>query len=110
MPPTRSLRRRRAATRTDAWATAPYGKARVALVATKPLVRLVRRGLPLVERIVAPAAVQLPVRRGEALGCVEIWRGKKLVGSRPLRAARAVAKPGAASRLGWYAGRTMHHL
>jgi D-alanyl-D-alanine carboxypeptidase (penicillin-binding protein 5/6) len=96
--------------RTYAWATVPYGKPRVALVATKPLIRVVRRGRPLVERIVAPAAVHLPVRRGETLGRVEIWHGKTLLGSRPLRAARTVEKPGAASRLGWYAGRTMHHL
>jgi hypothetical protein len=54
--------------------------------------------------------VQLPVRQGERLGRVEIWRGKRLVGSRPLLAARTVEKPGAGSRLAWYAGRTMHHV
>ena len=97
-------------TRTYAWAAAPYGKQRVALVATKPLVEVVRVGRPLVERVVAPSAVRLPVRRGEALGRVEVWRGKRLIGSRPLRAARTVERPGAAGRLGWYAGRTMHHL
>jgi serine-type D-Ala-D-Ala carboxypeptidase (penicillin-binding protein 5/6) len=96
--------------RTYAWAAAPYGKQPLSLVATKPLVRVVRRGRPLVERIVAPAAVRLPVRRGEALGRVEIWQGRDLVGSRPLRAARTVPKPGAVGRLRWYAGRTMHHL
>ena len=96
--------------RTYAWASAPYGKQRVALVAAKPLIRVVRRGIPLVERVVAPPAVQLPVRRGQALGRVEIWRGRDLLGSRPLRAARSVEKPGAFSRLGWYAGRTMHHV
>ena len=96
--------------RTYAWAAAPYGKHAVALVATKPLRSVVRVGRPLVERVVAPSAVQLPVRRGQQLGRVEIWRGSHLVGSRPLLAARTVQKPGAASRLAWYAGRTMHHL
>ena len=97
-------------TRTYAWAAVPYGKPPVALVATKPLVRVVRRGIPLVERIVVPAAVQLPVREGQAVGRVEVWRGRTLVASRPLRAGRSVAKPGAFARLGWYAGRTMHHV
>jgi D-alanyl-D-alanine carboxypeptidase (penicillin-binding protein 5/6) len=96
--------------RTYAWAAAPYGKPRVGLVATKPLQLVVRRGVPLVERVIAPAAVQLPVRKGQPVGRVEVWRGRELLGSRPLRAARNVAKPGAFSRLGWYAGRTMHHV
>ena len=96
--------------RTYAWAAAPYGKRPVALVVTKPLRSVVRVGRPVVERIVAPAAVRLPVRRGEPLGRVEIWRGGSLLGSRPLLAARTVEKPGAGGRLAWYAGRTMHHL
>jgi len=96
--------------RTYAWAAAPYGKAPVGLVAAKPLRSVVRVGRALVERIVAPSAVHLPVRRGQQLGRVEIWRGSRLVGSRPLLAARTVEKPGAGSRLAWYAGRTMHHL
>ena len=96
--------------RTYAWAAAPYGKRPVALVATKPLRRVVRVGRPLVERIVAPAAVALPIHRGQSLGRVEIWRGRTRLGFRPLVAARTVQKPGATSRLAWYAGRTMHHL
>jgi serine-type D-Ala-D-Ala carboxypeptidase (penicillin-binding protein 5/6) len=96
--------------RTYAWAAAPYGRQPVPLVATKPLRQVVRAGKPLVERIVAPAAVQLPLRLGQSLGRVEIWRGRKLLGSRPLLAGRGVSKPGVGARLGWYAGRTMHHL
>ncbi|HEY3544217.1 MAG TPA: D-alanyl-D-alanine carboxypeptidase family protein [Gaiellaceae bacterium] len=96
--------------RTYAWASVPYGRRPVALVATKPALRIVRRRLPLVERIVAPTAVSLPVRKGQQLGRVEIWRGHKLVVSRPLRAARAVTKPGLAGRVSYYGGRTVHHL
>jgi hypothetical protein len=70
----------------------------------------VRIHAPLVERIVAPAEVSLPVTRGEALGRVEIWRGRKLLVSRPLVAGRSVAKPGVGGRLSFYAGRTVHHL
>jgi D-alanyl-D-alanine carboxypeptidase (penicillin-binding protein 5/6) len=96
--------------RTYAWADAPYGRAPIALVATKPVLQVVRRGIPLVERIVAPSALSLPVRRGRRVGRVEIWRGRKLVVSRPLTVARTVEKPGVGGRLSYYARRTMHHL
>jgi len=96
--------------RTYAWTTAPYGRKPIPLVATRSLVRVVRVGRPLTERIVAPAAVSLPVTLQQPLGRVQIWQGKKLLGSRQLVAARAEPKPGAFARLSWYAGRSMHHL
>jgi D-alanyl-D-alanine carboxypeptidase (penicillin-binding protein 5/6) len=96
--------------RTYAWASVPYGRRPLALVAPKPTVRVVRRGRPLVEKIVAPTAVSLPVTAGRRLGRVEVWAGTQLVASRPLRAARTVEKPGLGGRLGYYTGRTMHDL
>jgi D-alanyl-D-alanine carboxypeptidase (penicillin-binding protein 5/6) len=93
-----------------ATAAAPFGRRPVALVVAKPLTEVVRVGRPLVERIVAPTAVSLPLRRGQAVGRVEIWQGRTLVGSRPLLTARAVKKPSAFGKVGWYAGRTVHHL
>jgi len=96
--------------RTYAWAAAPYGRKPVPLVAVKPSLQVVRVHAPLVERIVAPAEVSLPVVRGQALGRVEIWRGRRLVVSRPLVAGRSVAKPGVGGRLSFYAGRTVHHF
>ena len=93
-----------------AWASAPYGLRPLSLVAGKPLVRVVRVGRPIVERIVAPTAVSLPVSRGEQLGRVEIWAGKARLGTRPLLAARAVPRPGLGARLRWYGTRTVHHL
>jgi D-alanyl-D-alanine carboxypeptidase (penicillin-binding protein 5/6) len=96
--------------RTYAWTSVPYGRAPLALLSTKPQLATVRRGHPLVERIVAPSAVSLPVTKGQALGRVEIWKGRKLLVSRPLVAGRSVAKPGAAGTLSFYLGRTMHHL
>ena len=88
----------------------PYGRRAVALLAARPLTRVVRVGRPIVERVLAPGAVALPVRRGERLGRIEVWADGKLLGSRPLLAARSVAKPGVAGRLRWYATRTVHHL
>src|SRR5437588_1543597 len=93
-----------------AWASAPYGLRPLSLVAGKPLVRVVRVGRPIVERIVAPTAVALPVSRGEQLGRVEIWAGKTRLGTRPLLAARAVPRPGLGARLRWDRTRTVHHL
>ncbi|MES1246668.1 MAG: D-alanyl-D-alanine carboxypeptidase family protein [Actinomycetota bacterium] len=96
--------------RTYATAAAPYGRKPLQLVVVKPLSQVVRVGRPLVERIVAPTAVSLPVRRGQAVGRVEIWQGRTLLGSRPLLAGRTVEKPSAFGKVGWYAGRTVHHL
>jgi D-alanyl-D-alanine carboxypeptidase len=93
-----------------AWAAAPYGLHALPLVARSPLVRVVRTGRPLAERIVAPTAVSLPVSRGERLGRIEIWAGGTRLGARPLVAARAIRRPGLGGRLRWYATRTVHHL
>jgi D-alanyl-D-alanine carboxypeptidase (penicillin-binding protein 5/6) len=93
-----------------AWASAPYGLGRLALVAAKPLVRVVRVGHRVTARIVAPTAVALPVARGELLGRIELWEGRTLLGSRPLVASRTITRPGLGGRLRWYSTRTVHHL
>jgi D-alanyl-D-alanine carboxypeptidase (penicillin-binding protein 5/6) len=87
-----------------------YGRSPVRLVATKPLVRVVRTGRPLVQRVVAPTALSLPVARGQKAGRIEVWSGKTLLGTRPLVVGRTVEEPGAGGKLRWYATRTMHHL
>jgi len=88
----------------------PYGRAPLALVATRPLVRVVPTGRPVVVRVVAPAAVTLPVRRGQQLGRIDVWAGGNLLGSRPLLASRSVSRPGMGGRLRWYATRTVKDL
>ena len=70
----------------------------------------VRVDRPLVERIIAPAALPLPVTRGQRVGEVRVYSGKRLVATRPLVAARSVSRPGFGGRLGFYAGRTFHHI
>ena len=88
----------------------PYGLAAVPLVAATPLVRVVHTGTPLVQRIVAPSAVSVPVVRGRRLGRIEVWAGERLLGVRPLLASRSVRRPGLGARVRWYATRTMHDL
>ena len=72
--------------------------------------RSIRVDVPLVERVVGPGAVDLPVERGQQLGEVRVYARGRLLGSRPLVAARDVSRPGLASRVGWYAGRAAHHI
>lgn len=93
-----------------AWTTVPFGRKPIPLVAVRSLVRVVRAGRPIVERVVAPPAVTLPVRLQQPLGRIEFWQGGVLLGSRTLVAARAQPQPGALARVSWYAGRTVHDL
>jgi D-alanyl-D-alanine carboxypeptidase (penicillin-binding protein 5/6) len=88
----------------------PYGRGRLALVATAPLELAARRGSLYSERVEAPLAVKLPVRAGAVLGRVEVFAAGRLVGERSLVAARAVKAPGLAAKLGWYARRTIDHI
>jgi serine-type D-Ala-D-Ala carboxypeptidase (penicillin-binding protein 5/6) len=87
-----------------------YGRAPVPLVAARPLALPVRLDRPLVERVVAPAALQLPVARGDLVGEVRVYSGKRLVARRALVAGRSVDRPGLAGRLGFYAGNTLEHV
>ena len=93
-----------------AYASLGYGRPALALVATRPLVHVVPAGSRVVERIVAPSAVRLPVAKGQLLGTIEVRVGGQVLGVRPLVAARSVARPGLGGRLRWYATRTVHNL
>jgi D-alanyl-D-alanine carboxypeptidase (penicillin-binding protein 5/6) len=84
-----------------------YDRPSVRLVAAGSVVRLVRVGRPLVQRVIAPAVVSLPVRRGQVLGRVEVRAGGQVLGSRQLVAANTVEKPGRFGRATWYARRAL---
>jgi D-alanyl-D-alanine carboxypeptidase (penicillin-binding protein 5/6) len=99
-----------AGNRAYAEATLPYGRDAVALIASQPLRLVVRPGHPLVEKVIAPVRLELPVEQGQAVGRVEIWSGGQLLGRSPLVTSRAVPRPGLAARLGWYAGETAHNV
>jgi D-alanyl-D-alanine carboxypeptidase (penicillin-binding protein 5/6) len=96
--------------RVYATAAVPYGRRPLALVASGRETRLVRVDRTLVERVVAPSAVSLPVLKGQILGEVRVYLGSKVVASRPLVAARSIRKPGLVGRSEWYAGRAAHHV
>jgi len=98
-----------AAGRTYARVETGYGRRPLSLIAASPLRRAVRVHRPLVERVVAEGAVELPVRKGTRLGEVRIFTGRRLIASSPLVAARTVRRPGTLDRIGFYAGRAAHH-
>ena len=87
-----------------------YGKPALELVAARGAVRTVHAGTPLVERIVAPTAVQLPVRTHQRLGTITVLAAGHVVASAPLVARAAVSEPGLGGKVAWYAKRTVHHL
>ncbi len=88
----------------------PYGGRPLALVAEREVRRVVRVGRPLVQRVVAPVAVSLPVRRGQRLGEVRVYERGRLLARVPLVAARSVSRPDLLGRVGYYAERTVRHV
>ena len=96
--------------RSYARAKTGYGQPAVELVAPRTLVRAVRLGTPLVERVVAPSALALPVAKGERLGRVEVYDGNRLVASSNLVAADAVADAGLWAKAKWHATETAKNL
>jgi len=87
-----------------------YGRSPVGLVPAQGLVRSIRIDQPLVQRVVAEAAASLPVSRGERLGEIRVYQGRRLLARKALVAGRTVKRPGAVGRAGFYTGRTVHHI
>jgi D-alanyl-D-alanine carboxypeptidase len=98
------------ATRVYAVAETGYGRPPVDLVAPRTLTRTVHESTSLLERVVAPTSVGLPVRRGQRLGRVEVWDGDRLLASSNLVAATDVSEPGFLGKAGWFARRTTANL
>jgi D-alanyl-D-alanine carboxypeptidase (penicillin-binding protein 5/6) len=90
-------------------ALVPFGDRRLPLVAESSALETVQVEQPLVEQVVAPAMVTLPVERGEHLGEVRVLAGDKLIATRPLVAAQSIGEPSFGERFRWYAGRALDH-
>jgi len=91
-------------------ASVGYGKPAVPLVARRGLAESVRIDRPLVERVIAPAALELPVERGRRVGELRVYSGRRLVARSALIAGTSVSKPGFGGKVGFYAGRTLRHI
>jgi hypothetical protein len=64
----------------------------------------------LVAKVVAKAVAPLPVLRGERLGELRVYQGRRLVGRSALVAERGVSRPGALGRIEFYASGTAKHM
>ncbi len=80
---------------------------RLSLVAEAGAGATILRGRPLVEEVVAPAMVALPVRRGDRLGEIRVLDDGKVIATTPLVAARDVPAPDFGEQAGWYAGHAL---
>ena len=87
-----------------------YGKPAVQLVAPRSIVGTLRNGKPLVERVIAPTTLALPVAKGEHLGRVEVYDGNRLVAASNLVAAESVAEASFFAKATWYATETASNL
>jgi D-alanyl-D-alanine carboxypeptidase (penicillin-binding protein 5/6) len=91
-------------------AEAGYGRPDVDLVAPRTILGTIRNGRPLIERVVAPAALELPVAKGQLLGRVEVYDGNRLVAASNLVAAEAADEAGLAAKAKWYVTQTAKNL
>jgi D-alanyl-D-alanine carboxypeptidase (penicillin-binding protein 5/6) len=87
-----------------------YGRAALPILAAHGVARPVRVDRPLVERVVAPAAVSLPVRAGARVGEVRVFSGRRLLTRVPLVAGRSASRPDLGGRVAFYARRTFSHV
>jgi D-alanyl-D-alanine carboxypeptidase (penicillin-binding protein 5/6) len=87
-----------------------YDQPDVELIAPRSIVRTLRTGKPLVERVVAPESLALPVAAGAKLGSVEVYDGDRLVASSDLVAAETVPDAGLVAKARWYLAQTARNL
>jgi D-alanyl-D-alanine carboxypeptidase (penicillin-binding protein 5/6) len=96
--------------RVYATAETGYGQPAVELVAPRTLARTVHADASLLERVVAPRSVGIPIRKGQRLGRVEVWDGDRLIASSNLVAATEVSEPDVLGKARWFARRTASNL
>jgi serine-type D-Ala-D-Ala carboxypeptidase (penicillin-binding protein 5/6) len=85
----------------------PFSDERLPLVAERPAGAVVRLGRPLLERVVAPAVLDLPVEEGDKVGEIVVLEGRRVITRRALVAAHAADDASVGDRVGWYAGRAV---
>jgi len=88
-------------------AEVPFSDEGLPLVAERDAAATVLATRPLVETVVAPMVVDLPVRKGQKLGEVRVTEAGRLVAKVPLVASRAVDEAGFGKKSGWYAGQAV---
>jgi D-alanyl-D-alanine carboxypeptidase (penicillin-binding protein 5/6) len=95
--------------RSYATAKTGYGQPDAELVAARSVVRTVLKGKSLVERVVAPTSLQLPVAKGQIVGRVEVYDGDRLVAATNLVTAEGIEDAGFFAKARWYATQTVRN-
>jgi D-alanyl-D-alanine carboxypeptidase (penicillin-binding protein 5/6) len=85
----------------------PFADDQVALVAEDRVRVTVPLDHTLVEKIVAPDTLELPVSQGDPVGEIVVYDGDKVVARRPLVSTATISQPTLPERVRWYAGRAL---
>jgi D-alanyl-D-alanine carboxypeptidase (penicillin-binding protein 5/6) len=95
--------------RLRAYATSdvPFSDQQVPLVAENRAKVSVRLDHPLVERVIAPETLDLPVQQGDRVGKILVYDGDKVVARRALVSTMTLSDPSVFTRARWYAGRAL---
>ena len=95
--------------RTKAYAEAgvPFSSARVPLVAATRARVSVPLDHDLIEKVIAPETVELPLVQGDRVGEVVVYDGDKGVARRPLTSPISLGRPSIVTRTRWYAERAL---
>jgi len=85
----------------------PFSDGKVALVAEDRVRVTVPLDHTLVEKIVAPDVLELPVAQGDPIGEIVVYDGDEVVARRPLVSTATIGEPTLPERVHWYAGRAL---
>jgi serine-type D-Ala-D-Ala carboxypeptidase (penicillin-binding protein 5/6) len=85
----------------------PFSDARVALVAEDRVRVTVPLDHALVEKVVSPETLELPVAQGDPVGEIVVYDGDEVVARRPLVSTATISEPSLPERVRWYAARAL---
>jgi D-alanyl-D-alanine carboxypeptidase len=85
----------------------PFSDKKVALVAEDRVRVTVPLDHALVEKVIAPDTLELPVAQGDTVGEIVVYDGDEVVARRPLVSTATISEPSLPERVRWYAGRAL---
>lgn len=88
-------------------AAVPFSDERVALVADDRARVTVPLGDQLVEKVVSPDTLELPIAQGDPVGEIVVYDGDEVVARRPLVSTATISEPSLPKRARWYADRAL---
>jgi serine-type D-Ala-D-Ala carboxypeptidase (penicillin-binding protein 5/6) len=86
----------------------PFSDGQVALVSEDRVKVTVPLDHALVEKVISPTTLDLPVTQGDPVGEILVYDGDKVVARRPLVSSATIGEPSLPRRIRWYAGRALN--